>query len=105
MCDVFCMPSKFEAYGLVFPEALSFGLPCIGRNAFEMPYFIEEGITGELLKTDSAEDLCGLMKRTLCNVEMSARVRNKREFYVTEYSWDTVAKRIKGVIEKKYGTD
>ena len=41
-CDIFCMPSKFEAYGLVFVEALTFGLPCIGRNAYEMPYFIEE---------------------------------------------------------------
>ena len=50
MCDVFCMPSYFEAYGLVFVEALTFGLPCIGRNCYEMPYFIEEGKTGLLRK-------------------------------------------------------
>ena len=30
-CDIFCMPSRFEAYGLVFVEALIYGLPCIGR--------------------------------------------------------------------------
>ena len=36
------MPSYFEAYGLVFIEALTYGLPCIGRNAFEMPNFIQD---------------------------------------------------------------
>ena len=52
ICDIFCMPSIFEAYGLVFPEALTFGLPCIGRDAYEMPHFIEENETGYLLKEE-----------------------------------------------------
>jgi glycosyltransferase involved in cell wall biosynthesis len=32
--DVFVMPSRFEAYGLVFPEAMAAGLPCVGRDRF-----------------------------------------------------------------------
>ena len=65
LCDVFCMPSKFEAYGLVFPEALTFGLPCIGRDAYEMPYFIEDGETGYLLRSETKEELADLMDRAL----------------------------------------
>ena len=41
ICDIFCMPSYFEAYGLVFGEALVYGLPCIGRNNFAMKEFIQ----------------------------------------------------------------
>lgn len=98
MCDVFCMPSKFEAYGLVFPEALTFGLPCIGRDAYEMPYFIEDGETGYLLKKETAEQLADLMDRALSNKQLAANVRERRDFYLEEYSWDTVARRIFDVI-------
>ena len=62
MCDVFCMPSYFEAYGLVFVEALTFGLPCIGRNCYEMPYFIEDGKTGLLLNVISKFS-CNIFKK------------------------------------------
>lgn len=97
-CDVFCMPSKFEAYGLVFPEALTFGLTCIGRDAYEMPYFIEDGETGYLLHSETKEELADLMDKALDNRQMAANVRERREFYLQEYSWDTVAQRIHDVI-------
>lgn len=97
-CDVFVLPSIFEAYGLVFVEALCFGLPCIGRDAFEMPYFIDENKTGLLLR-GGAEELADLMERSLASQEMKENVRNKRNWYLKEYSWDTVAKRISKVID------
>ena len=98
LCDVFCMPSKFEAYGLVFVEALIFGLPCIGANRFEMPYFIEDSKTGYLLKSDHAEELADLMEKALQNREMKMTVKNRRDWYAKEYSWETVASRIAAVI-------
>lgn len=98
LCDIFCMPSLFEAYGLVFAEALAFGLPCIGRNAFEMPYFIDEGNTGYLLRSQSADELAGLMERLLGDEAVFANVKDNREYYLNEYSWDNVAARIWRVI-------
>lgn len=97
-CDVFCMPSNFEAYGLVFIEALCFGLPCIGRNAYEMPYFIEEGKTGELLKSGSVEELASLINKVLLNTSYKANVSQNRERYIAEYSWDNVCKKMADII-------
>ena len=97
-CDIFVMPSYFEAYGLVFIEALTYGLPCIGRNAYEMPYFIEDGKTGLLLEEDDAEQLALMMKRLLEDDSMKANVRALKDRYMDEYSWDSVAKRILNVI-------
>lgn len=97
-CDIFCMPSYFEAYGLVFIEALSFGLPCIGRNCYEMPYFIEDGKTGLLLKHDDSNELACLMERLLCDNTYKENVKSKREYYINEYSWDNVALRMKRLI-------
>lgn len=98
LCDVFCMPSKFEPYGLVFAEALTFGLPCIGRNAYEMPYFIEDGKTGYLLQNENADELAKLMLKAVSNDEMKQLVRSKKEKYIKEYSWETVAERMAKVI-------
>jgi len=97
-CDIFCMPSYFEAYGLVFIEALTSGLPCIGRNCYEMPYFIEDGKTGLLLKDDSALELSQLMYELLTNDSYKKNVESRKEWYIKEYSWDTVAKRMHQII-------
>lgn len=106
LCDVFCMPSKFEAYGLVFPEALTFGLPCIGRNAYEMPYFIEDGKTGYLLNNEDSDELADLILKLLQNDKIKQNVHNKRDYYINEYSWNTVASRIYNIMkEDTYGTD
>ena len=100
-CDIFCMPSYFEAYGLVFIEALSFGLPCIGRNRYEMPYFIEEGKNGYLIEDDNAELLAEKMGNLLCNTAIQERVKSMREYYLKQYSWENVATKIKDAIDKE----
>ena len=39
--DLLVMPSRFEGFGIVFAEALSRGLPCVGRRACAMPEIID----------------------------------------------------------------
>lgn len=93
-CDLFCMPSYFEAYGLVFVEALSHGLPCIGRNRCEMPYFIETGVTGELVETDAIEELAQKIDMILSDVSYRNNVLERNNYYIDEYSWEGVAMRM-----------
>lgn len=99
-CDIFCMPSYFEAYGLVFIEALTYGLPCIGRNCYEMPYFIKDNETGFLLKHDDVSELSSLIIKLLKNDKIKNNVLEKRDWYIKEYSWETVANRIYNIINK-----
>ena len=99
LCDVFVMPSLFEGYGLVFCEALAFGLPCIGNNCFEMPYFIEEGINGYILKNQNSDELALIMKKAINNENMKNYVIQHCDDYLNEYSWDTIVNRIVNVIE------
>lgn len=99
ICDIFCMPSKFEAYGLVFAEALIYGLPCIGLNAYEMPYFIEDGKNGYLLCHEDSDELAEKMLDLLKNEKIRKYVQENHEYYLSEYSWKNVAKRIYEVVE------
>lgn len=97
-CDIFCMPSRFEAYGLVFIEALVYGLPCIARNDFAMKEFITDGENGYLINNDDPIILAKKMKDLLQNERIKEYVLSKRNQYIKEYSWDSVADRILKVI-------
>ena len=99
LCDVFVMPSKFEAYGLVFAEALSYGLPCIGANSFAMCEFIEHGKNGYLLNKNSAEELFRLMELAINNEQMIKYVQEESKKYIDLYSWDTVVRKMLTVMK------
>lgn len=95
LCDYFVMPSRFEAYGIVFAEALIYGLPCIGKNCCEMPEFISNGENGYLIENNDVDELVSCMERLIINNELLVNnVRFKHEEYMRRYSWDAVAERI-----------
>lgn len=97
--DVFVMPSRFEAYGLVFPEAMAAGLPCVGRDRFEMPYFIQDGRNGKLVHGDDVAELARAMRECLTSEAIRESAVAGAEEARREFSWDAVAKRIAAVIE------
>lgn len=100
ICDVFVMPSLFEAYGLVFPEALCYGLPCIGFNKYEMPYFIKNDENGYLLEENDSKKLSELMEKCILNDKIFSNVFNKRKYYLDLYSWKNVFSKMEIEMEK-----
>lgn len=61
--DVLVLPSRAEGFGLVLLEAMSFGMPVIGVNAWAMPEVVTDGVDGFLIAPDSAEALADRMAR------------------------------------------
>jgi glycosyltransferase involved in cell wall biosynthesis len=47
--DIFVMPGHFEAYGFVYLEAFSFGLPCIAAGGYAAEDIIEDGVRGKVI--------------------------------------------------------
>lgn len=91
--EFLCVPSHIEAFGIVFAEALCYGLPVIARNAYAMPEIIQHGETGYLLPKDSTsnEELAELMKLVLHNSAMKQTVLSSTNRNRAYYSWDRVA--------------
>jgi len=103
LCDFFVMPSKFEAYGLVFAEALIHGLPIIGKNINAMPEFIDNGKNGILINNDDSLELEKAMKILIDNREkFSNFVTSNQQKYLKEFSWDSVAQRMLEIIRKDF---
>ena len=101
MVDVFCMPSYFEGFGIVFVESLSYGIPCIGRNIQAMPEIIIPGVNGYLLNNEDEEELAILLIRVLEDDEMKNRVETMSKSYKDYYSWDRIAEDMLEVIKNE----
>lgn len=59
---------------------------------------IDDGHTGLLLRKQTPDALAQLMEQALTHPTMAAEVRQRRETYLSNYTWDTVAERIERII-------
>jgi len=49
--DIFVLPTYFDAYGLVFLEAMAAGIPCVGTDIFSVPEIIQNKKNGFLINS------------------------------------------------------
>ena len=96
--DLFVMPSRFEAFGIVIREALANGLPVIGRSAFAMPEVIIPGKNGALVSGDGSDELAAAIVSVLESPEIRGYAARDAENMRERFSWDTVAGRMIGAI-------
>ena len=55
--DLLAVPFAYESFGLVFPEAMRWGLPVIGSTAGAIPEIVEDRKTGLLVPPSSPQEL------------------------------------------------
>ncbi|ERT08196.1 glycosyl transferases group 1 family protein [Lyngbya aestuarii BL J] len=56
-CDLFVAASRYESFGLIYVEAMSYGKPVIGCKTGGIPEVIEEKVTGLLAQPGDSKDL------------------------------------------------
>lgn len=56
-CDIFVAPSRYESFGLIFIEAMSYGKPVIGCHVGGVTGIIENEYNGLYAAVDNAADL------------------------------------------------
>ncbi len=85
-CDVFCLPSLHETFGLVFIEAMSAGKAVVAFNTTAVPEVVRDSVDGFLLEPGDyqgiAEKIISLLQnRELCQkMGANGRERVKNNF-------------------------
>jgi glycosyltransferase involved in cell wall biosynthesis len=81
--DIFALPTRDDAFGLVYQEAAAAGLPAIGPNLNAVPELIADGVTGVLTPRGSREALIAALDRLITSAverrTMGARARARVE--------------------------
>ena len=89
-CDVFCLPSRHEAFGIVFAEAWSYGKPVVCGMAPAPREWVTDGVNG--LWTDGkapgiASALISLIRDKAFRISLGAA---GREIQRTRLTWENV---------------
>jgi glycosyltransferase involved in cell wall biosynthesis len=96
-CDVFCLPSTGESFGIVYAEAWSYDKPVIGGPAPAVRELITEGVNGYCVSQapeEIAPVLIRLMKDPILAQHLGAAGQALQQ---ERYTWDAVAEAHKSV--------
>jgi glycosyltransferase involved in cell wall biosynthesis len=92
---VFCLPTRFEPFGVVFLEAMHYELPVVAPAVWAVPEIVENGVTGKVVPPEDVEALAAALIEMLSDPE-GARlmgVAGKRRLEA-RFTWALVAHRI-----------
>lgn len=100
--SILVVPSIWmEQYGMVGPDALLSGTPCIGSNRGGIPEWLKHGVNGYLFRPGDSEQLAEHMIALLKNKKKARRFAlNGRRFIANELNSDIYLKKIQEVFNE-----
>ncbi|MDH3456623.1 MAG: glycosyltransferase family 4 protein [Gemmatimonadota bacterium] len=98
-CDVFCLPSRQEGFGLVFLEAMASGKPVVACRETAAEELVEDGSNGLLVPPRDPGALASALDRLLGDAELRAHLGAAGPPRADQYSPERVARRFLSEIE------
>jgi len=97
--SVFCLPTRWEPFGIVFIEALLHKLPVVATDIAAIPDFILDGENGYLVRPYDVEQLARALSDLVGNPRKCQAFGEKGyRIAVERYTWEKVGAKIKGSI-------
>jgi glycosyltransferase involved in cell wall biosynthesis len=63
--EVFCLPSRMDSFGMVFLEAMAFGVPVVALRWGPVPDVVPDGSCGRLADSDDPQELAALIEEVM----------------------------------------
>ncbi len=95
-CDLFCLPSVQEGFGIVFLEAMAAGKPIVAARAGAVPEVVEQGL---LVEPESEEALADGIRRLYREPDLRASLRAAGQSIVARYAAPKVAAMFLAAVE------
>jgi starch synthase len=98
--SVYCLPSRFEPYGLSVIEAMAHELPCVVSNVGGLTDIVNDGETGLVVPAEDSQALAAALLRLLEEPDYATRLgRNGRARVEHHQNWDAVVERMQPGLE------
>jgi glycosyltransferase involved in cell wall biosynthesis len=99
---LFALPSRYDAFGIAFLEAMAYELPCVGTDICAMPEIIAEGVTGRLVPKRDPDALAAALLDVLSDPARAAQMGAAgRRRVLEDYTWDRVAERVVAAVSAR----
>ena len=101
---VLAMPSRYEGFGIVYLEGMSFGLPAIASRAGGAVETVEDGETGLLLDPDDPDAVADAIDRFGSDRDrLVAMGKNARRRYERHPNWAETTARVRRLLADTVG--
>jgi glycosyltransferase involved in cell wall biosynthesis len=101
--DIFAYPSGYESFGIAFLEAWAAKKPVIGTWKGAIPWVVNAGRDGLLVRYQNPENLAGAISILLQNSELCKQYGETGYIKaVSRYSWSEIARRFRSVFESVF---
>ncbi len=102
--DIFALPSWNESFGVVYIEAMSFGIPVIALKGEGMDGIIINKKTGILVSKKNIDSLVRSIEFLILNPVLAKKIGQKGKDYVLKnFTWDNIAKKTIDIYKKIKG--
>ncbi len=102
--DLLAMPSRTEAFGIVYLEAWANGKPVIGARAGAVSTVIRHGVDGFLVDFGDIHQLALCLEALLQSPDLRRSLGNHgRERVLREFSWEHVFTRLRAIYAEATG--
>ncbi|MEA5594132.1 glycosyltransferase family 4 protein [Rivularia sp. UHCC 0363] len=98
--DIFVLPSFQETFGIVFLEAMHYGLPIITTNVTAMPELVEEGKNGFLVPPADSQALAKAISKLIKNPDLIAKMGAAgRKKVANSYYWEQTCSKFASIVQ------
>ncbi|UCG69519.1 MAG: glycosyltransferase family 4 protein [Thermoplasmata archaeon] len=99
-CDVFVLPSEYEAFGLVLLEAMACKKPCVATKVGGVPEVVDHGKTGILIEYGKPELLSNAIIELLDDEDRRKNMgRQGRERVKEKFTWPKIVNQLEDLYE------
>ena len=98
---IFCLPSRWESFGIVLAEAIQHGCYIIGSNILSINDITDNKKYGDVFEIDDVDQLSGCLIKACYNEEELKRVCTQAQNYAYEkFNWVRICSKIDRLLRK-----
>lgn len=99
--DLFVLPTRYDTWGLVINEAMSYGLPVITtKNCVAGVELIQDGVNGYLTESEDYRDLNSKIHLILENESLAGDMAENNLKKIRDYTYEKMAATVFSVLEQ-----
>jgi glycosyltransferase involved in cell wall biosynthesis len=102
--SVFCMPTRFEPFGIVYIEAMAHKVPVVATDIAAIPDFVLNGENGFRVAPYDTQGLANVLVQLLSNPALCRRMGERGHEISKTYTWDNTGRIMRETIERVIGT-
>ncbi|MFA4880042.1 MAG: glycosyltransferase family 4 protein [Candidatus Doudnabacteria bacterium] len=97
---LFCLPTKYEAFGIVLAEAMAAGLPIVSTNHSAVPYLVPNNEAGFLTPVGDYKKTAYYINKLLSDPALRQKMGERGKKEAAKYDWNKMVGQLETLFQE-----